>query len=187
MGSLNVGNRRIQIRSDDPIRYWTSDIRCRMNIIPSSGRTYRISDPISDLGRPISGLGRPISDLGRPRSDIGWTSSRLWEELFGSRKIPDSILESDVGPDQIWIHLMHPHHQKSFYRAVLEICLLSGSTFYLMGYIFVKYTTHYGQFEHPHHQKKFLLCGSQDMISNWVRHLPQWIYFCQTSDQFWII
>jgi hypothetical protein len=45
-------------------------------------------------------------DLGRPRSDIGWTSSRLREELFGSWKIPDPILESDVGPDQIWTHLI---------------------------------------------------------------------------------
>jgi hypothetical protein len=126
--------RRIQIWSDDPIRDISDLGRPRSDIGWTSSRlweeligSWKISDPISDLGRPISGLGRPISGLrrpisglerprsglgrpilglGRPRSDIGWTSSRLREELIGSRKISDPISDSDVRPDQIWIHLL---------------------------------------------------------------------------------
>ncbi len=69
---------------------------------------------------PISGLGRPISGLGCPISDTGWTSSRLREELVGSRKkndptsdplgvapfSSDPISETDLGSDRIWIHLL---------------------------------------------------------------------------------
>jgi hypothetical protein len=140
-------NRRIQIRSDDPIREISDLGRPRSDVGWTSSQlreeliiSRKISDPISDLGRPISGLGRPISGLrrpisglqrpisglgrpisglGRPRSDIGWTSSRLREELIGSWKISDLISESDVRPDQIWIHLM-------WCTSTIQFCLCRG-------------------------------------------------------------
>jgi hypothetical protein len=68
------------------IRYWTSDIRCQMNIIPTSGRTYRISEDLrpdigsrkSNIGSQTSDIGSRTSDIGSRTSDIGSRTSDIW-------------------------------------------------------------------------------------------------------------